>query len=157
MSLSVITISWRLAAGDIEANLRQLEAEAAPADMTARKVWHLLKMGFSVRRLVDALKLFREVRATTADVEQAHASAATVGKYHSEFGPESIHTRSFVNLVRSLLPVVKEAAPIRRCLRKLKRLKRKPARFQAGSTSSRTWWPLRGRRWRPGRASPSGG
>ena len=69
--------------------LSRLEALAqmdeANLDTTTARVRQLLLSGYSKEALVAGLLLLRDVRWSTLSVEQGHASATLVHKFHTEY------------------------------------------------------------------------
>eukprot|EP00972_Heterocapsa_arctica_P096300 14207510-Heterocapsa_arctica.AAC.1 len=61
-------------------------------------------MGFNRQQLLVGLQLLLDCPWGTVAVEQAHASAAVVKRYHHEYGLETLLPRSFVHGMRKLLP-----------------------------------------------------
>ena len=91
-----------LCQGDIEANLTFLHASPKPEEYTSEKIWSLLQLGFSRRKLVEAVQLFRDAAWSTAVVEQAHGSLAAVRRVHSEYGVDMLCLRCMVHVTRAL-------------------------------------------------------
>lgn len=96
---------WRLAIGDVRANLVQLQAveRSSVRHPVALKIKQLLAMGYNEHQLVEAIGLFREVPWTTTGVEQGHGSTAAMHKGHARLGPEQLCARSFLHSLRTLL------------------------------------------------------
>jgi hypothetical protein len=81
----------KLTFGDIEANLEtfaNLDVEAVRewADPMTWKMKCLLELGYSTRRLVEALELWKDRPCTVALTEKAHGSGAVMAKQHSQYG-----------------------------------------------------------------------
>jgi hypothetical protein len=99
-------LPWSLASGDPAANLEKLKSSPQPQEATAAKVWTLLQMGFNRQQLVVGLQLLQDCPWGTVAVEQAHASAAVVKRFHHEYGLETLIPRSLCHGMRKLLPQV---------------------------------------------------
>ena len=82
---------WKLALGDVIANLRALEDSQEPiSDITTSNIRELLRQGYPVQKIVDGLALLQEVPWTTLGVEQAHGSCATLHKLHATYGSQTL-------------------------------------------------------------------
>ena len=94
---------WCLAIGDVAANLDRLAETTGPiADSTTHKVRALLQVGFNRERLVAGIGLLQEVPWSTVPVEQAHASAACLHKYHPGYSQKMLSSRATLHQCRHL-------------------------------------------------------
>ena len=96
-------LPWKLATGDIAANLEELsKMESPPMESVTRKVWALLGQGFSREQLMAGLSLLRHLGWSSATVEQQHASATLVHRQHKQYGMARICSRALVHTARML-------------------------------------------------------
>ena len=66
---------WRLAVGDVAANVTALATlDEPPHESVARKVWALSKQGFSRAQLVAGITLLTHLGWSSATVEQQHGN-----------------------------------------------------------------------------------
>ena len=94
---------WSLAVGDIEDNLDDLAATDSPiSDPTTQKIRVLLQQGYNRKQVALGVALFREVSFSTVAVEQAHASAACIHKYHPAYESLMLSTRATLHQSRHL-------------------------------------------------------
>lgn len=94
---------WRLAVGDIQKNLDLLAASEEPIpDSCAHKVRLLLRAGFNRTRLEEGVALLREVPWSSVPVEQAHASAAVLHRFHPGYSEDLLSTRATLHQCRHL-------------------------------------------------------
>ena len=68
-----------------------------------KKIRKLLHRNHPMGQLNDGAKRLGDARWATATIEQAHASATLVHKYHRGMGIDRIASRSVLHLVRELL------------------------------------------------------
>ena len=94
---------WRLASGDIEANLANLSQEDTAMDPTSGKIRALVRSGFPVHRIVTGVQLLAEAHWTSTSVEQGHGSAATLHRLHKQYGANMLCQRSMLHMLRHLL------------------------------------------------------
>jgi hypothetical protein len=117
---------WRLAVGDVAENLARLAATEEPIrDSCTHKVRLLLRMGYNRDRLVAAVSLFREIPWSSVHVEQAHASAAVLHKYHPEYSVAMLATRATLHHGRHFFLQPPEERVLGRADKKLDTLTRK--------------------------------
>ena len=95
---------WRLARGDVRANLEALRGEAEPVDPATSRIWMLLEIGVDMNILEAAVKLLREIPWTTMIVEQMHGCLAALHRHHPDYSPDALVSRAFVMWLRRLLP-----------------------------------------------------
>lgn len=100
---------WRLAQGDINANLQRLREEGEPEEPTTAKIWHLLQLGWNAEVLKEAVGLLAEVAWGTKVAEEQHASAAVVTKYHPEMSEDAVCIRAFLHTCRNFLPTLSDS------------------------------------------------
>ena len=97
-------LPWSLGVGDVDENLSRLAGGPLPAQPTAQKIWQLLRIGYNNAQLKIGLALLLDAPWGTASVEQQHASATVVKKFHPEISQESLMERAFLHTFRLLLP-----------------------------------------------------
>ena len=126
-------LPWSLACGDPAANLDKLKDMPQPKEPTASKIWTLLQLGFNRQQLLVGFQLLLDAPWGTVAVEQQHASAATLRRFHGEYGLETLLPRSLVHGMRKLLPKPCLAEKVIAALKaKIHRLKAKrPSRIGA--------------------------
>ena len=104
---------WRLADGDIDANLDALAADPGVGlDPTTNKIKHSVQTGMNRERLKAGVSLLQEIPWSTTPVEQAHASAACLQRYHPEYGTSMLAARATLHQCRHLFltpPEVRKA------------------------------------------------
>ena len=95
---------WALCVGDdLPQNLSGLKAGGRPTEQTARKIYDLLQLDFPVEHLIAGLNLARQASWSTVVSEQGHASASSLRKAHSEYGADTLCSRSMLHMMRPLL------------------------------------------------------
>ena len=100
----VRTLPWRLAIGDIDANLDALAADGAGVeDSVSKKIRQLLLMKHNRLELKEAVGMFRQCRWSTALAEQLHGFAAVIHKLHREYGEETLTARTGCVYLRPLV------------------------------------------------------
>jgi hypothetical protein len=124
---------WRLAVGDVRANLDELSASDEPIrDSCAHKIRLLLRMGFNRERLASAVELMREVPWSAVPVEQAHASAAVLHRYHPGYSAEALATRATLHQCRHFFLEPPETAKQARESKRILALQRKAPKQVSG-------------------------
>lgn len=117
---------WKLAIGDIDANLDLLAVNAGPiSDSTTHKIRILLAQGFNRQQLKEGVQLLQEVSWSTVAVEQAHASAACLHKFHPTYEGLMLSTRATLHQCRHLFLTPPEAAAEAKEANRLARLRNK--------------------------------
>ena len=101
---------WRLARGDVSANITALADAADVKDETTAKIQQLARLGFNRAMLIQGVERLANVGWTTTVVEQGHGSAATIHRVHRQYGANMLSARSMVHMTRSLLPVAEEGS-----------------------------------------------
>ena len=97
------SLPWRLAVGDIDQNLADLEESQEPiSDMCAHRVRQLLRAGYNRATLKEAVSLLREVPWTSVPVEQAHGSCAVIHRQHPMYSLDTLAHRALVHQCRHL-------------------------------------------------------
>lgn len=123
-------LPWSLACGDPAANLEALKEQPQPQEATAAKIWTLLRLGYNRQQLLAGLQLLLDAPWGTVAVEQQHASAAVIKRFHHEVGMETLLPKSLVHSMQKLLPkaspAAKSIAELRGSIHKLK--SRQPSR-----------------------------
>ena len=117
---------WRLALGDVDENLQILAATGGPIrDSLTHKLRILLQMGYNKARLVSAVTLLREVPWSSVPVEQAHASAAVLHRFHPQYSTGMLATRATLHQARHLFQQPPEDRVAARAARKLEKVRRR--------------------------------
>ena len=106
---SAKSLPWTLTRGCIAENLRALAAGDMPDETISAKIWQLMRLGYNVKELTEALGLLAEARWSTKVVEQQHGSAAAMHKAHPSYIAESLSRRAFLHMVTALLPSPSES------------------------------------------------
>ena len=84
--------------------ISELSEGPEPAEPTSANIHRLLHGGWSPEAIKEGLRLAAEVPWGTKVVEEVHASAATVRKFHHEMAPEAVRIRAFFHLMRRVAP-----------------------------------------------------
>ena len=96
-----------LAAGEsdeaLSVALDGLAAAAKPDEQVASQLWQLLRMGYSKSRLVNVLRLVRDLEWSTLRAEQTHASAAVLMRFHPDYGVDTLAARALILSTNRLL------------------------------------------------------
>jgi hypothetical protein len=87
---------WSLLQGDREANLNQLARGELPGEVTSRKIYRLVKVGFPMQTLLDGLHLMSMMPHSSAFIEKPHSDACSIIRRHKEYGEETLSSRSMV-------------------------------------------------------------
>ena len=116
------SLPWRLATGDIEANLAILRSEDQPVDEVSSRIWSLVSGGYPLAQVAQALRLVQDIPWGTSQVEQQHASATLMKKHHQEIGQNMLMMRSFFHSLRPLLQPHTEDPERVRHVQKLRKL-----------------------------------
>jgi hypothetical protein len=82
---AALSLPWRLASGDILANLNSFASEEEPVEPTAAKIHRLLRLGYNRHALVLGVERVADARWTTTVQEQGHGSGAAIRKAHSTY------------------------------------------------------------------------
>ena len=126
---------WNLASGDVKAKLTTLAAQPEmPHDDTVAKIWRLLRAGFGLRELEQALALVRDLPWSAASVEQQHGSASTIMKYHDRLGRSSMMSRALLHAMRQFFEPDADAQAVSSLQRKVdsQRAKRRRVSYLTG-------------------------
>jgi hypothetical protein len=120
-----------LVRGDPKENLRNWQQRPeAPSDPTSQKIWRLLKLGYSVPKLLDALKLSARCSWSTSVAEQGHALASSLVRGHRMCGSRTVQGRALVIAARALFSTTATERKLRLAEASLASLGRKrPGRF----------------------------
>ena len=89
-------LPWTLVRGDIEANLAELRSEPQPQEPVSKNIWKLLRMGYSTKKLVHAMKLLADCPWTTVPAEQQHASISSLKRHHPDYSWGMLACRSLL-------------------------------------------------------------
>lgn len=116
---------WRIADGDIDANLTELSNQGEVMEPTTVKIQQLVGMGFNRAALTSAIELMRQVHWTTTGVEQGHGSAAVLHRQHARLGAEQLCGRALLHMARPLFANDEEIERRRRAEDTVAKLKRK--------------------------------
>lgn len=112
-----------LTQGNIEDNVASLaRREGEIQDPTARQLRVLLDAGELQAHIVDALVLLRDCPCTSTLVEEGHASAAVLKRYHEDYSEAVLRCRALLHQQRALLrpsPIQKKLTTIDRRVERL--------------------------------------
>ena len=122
---------WKLAIGDIDANIAALAGLAEPPeDSVARKIWSLCREGFPRSQLHAGIALLRHVGWSSATVEQQHASASVIHRQHKQYGMAMICCRALLHTARLFFSQPRgDTAEEKLALRAQRLLARRPSGF----------------------------
>jgi len=105
---------WKLAVGNVQENFDALAASDEPhSDSCTHKNRLLLRAGFSRASLAEGVALLAEVPWSSVPVEQAHASAATLHRFHPGYSEEMLATRATLHQCRHLFQDPEQAKEAR--------------------------------------------
>ena len=126
---------WRLAAGDIDANLDTFAADPEVSlDPIANKVKRLAQAWMTRERLKAGVSLLQEIPWSTTPVEQAHASAARLQRYHPEYGTSMLAARATLHQCRHLFLTPPEVHKAEKAEARLAALQKKnPFKFRGSN------------------------
>jgi hypothetical protein len=105
---------WRLVRGNVEDNveaLRRTDPVVADPGMTL-KMQHLLKVGFSVKRLVAGASLLLEIIGDTLPSECGHGSIAVLQRMRPDLSSEQLCVRGGLHQARAFFTPTKEDATL---------------------------------------------
>ena len=116
-------LPWLLVTGQgVEAELDALAAmEAVPSDPTAAKIQGLMKVGYNRAALVEAVELLRDIRWSSATVEQGHRSASIIGQLHATMGSDMLMMRSYIHMMKPLVTAEKARKSVTVALKRIAR------------------------------------
>lgn len=116
---------WHLCLGDRRAQLNRLgESAEPPTESTTWKIWRLLRLGYSVERLLEALELMNKLSWSATVTEQGHAQASSLRKLHVSYSAETLVTRSMLGAMRPLMAPTKSDQRLVRMQQRLASLAR---------------------------------
>ena len=92
---------WKLVAGDVSANLDELERGPAVADPTTSKIKTLLGLGFNRHSLVEGVERLGDVSWSTNVHEQGHASASLLRGEHPMYSSKTLTARAMLHMSRA--------------------------------------------------------
>eukprot|EP00971_Amphidinium_carterae_P074717 1476712-Amphidinium_carterae.1 len=93
-------LPWSLCEGDVLANMEALVAsETCPSEHASRHLWQLGKAGLTTAALVRVVHMLATCSFTTKTTEKLHASAATVGRFHTHT-VDVLCSRAFMHSIR---------------------------------------------------------
>ena len=95
---------WRLAEGNVTANLQALADDSGPLHGVTKKIRDLVGVEYPLHRIVPGVQLLAEVQWTSTSVEQGHGSAATLYRLHKQYGANMLCQRSLLHMMRHLVP-----------------------------------------------------
>ena len=126
---------WKLACGDVDANLAALAAlDAPPAqESVTRKMWALAssEFDFPLEQLREAVGLLGHISWSSATVEQQHASATQVKHRHHTYGTNTLCTRALIHTARLFFAVRPEDKAIARLQERLRaHLEKQPCKLR---------------------------
>ena len=93
---------WKLALGDVDANLEALRQLPAPREETTLQIWTLVKIGYSRVQVVQAVRLLLKCPWSSVPVEHGHASASMLMKCHGQYSTSTLMSRALVHMMRPL-------------------------------------------------------
>ena len=129
----VRSLPWRLAIGDVSANLDAFAGSSEPIeDAVAKKIKTLLTMKFNRPELEEAVKMLRECRWSTAFAEQLHAQCAVLHKLHREYGAETLCSRTMLHFLKLLTGVDPLVLEEQKAKKKLTLLSKRTPEFASG-------------------------
>ena len=126
---------WALARGDIEQNLRDLDAHPDPKGPRGldagcgQKAKRLLTMKYPFQLLVKGARMLLDVIWGTRSVEQGHGSCAVIHRVHKLLTPVQLAVRSLLHQARAFFSRCPEEQSLARLRTKLDRLKAKKAQY----------------------------
>jgi len=118
--------------GEVKQNLIDMANGPQPIESISAQAWRLLRTGYPIEPLVELWDEIKNVPWSSNGVEQMHAGAAQVHKYHPEFEMESIACRSFMYLARPLFMPSEAAIVMERMQQKLDKYAGARCRFITG-------------------------
>ena len=95
------TCLWKLVAGDVSANLDELERGPAVADPTTSKIKTLMGLGFNRHSLVEGVERLGDVSWSTNVHEQGHASASLLRGEHPLYSSKTLTARAMLHMSRA--------------------------------------------------------
>ena len=117
---------WNLAVGDVGLNLDALATSTEEiADACTHKIRLLVQNGFPREQLIRGIALFREVSWSSVPVEQSHASAAILHRFHPEYSMEMLTARATLHQCSHLFLTPTEAGKEARYATRLDNLRKK--------------------------------
>eukprot|EP00971_Amphidinium_carterae_P173831 3445766-Amphidinium_carterae.1 len=91
-------LPWSLCHGDIQQNLRDLQAQPAPPhDNVSSKIWGLLQSGSTIQFIEEGVRLLAMASFTSQFVEKLHASMSLVRRHHPSYGERTLCARLLPN------------------------------------------------------------
>lgn len=93
-----------LCKGDMSLNLATLAAGVRPThESVADQMWQLLQFDYPASALIEVLQSISDLPWSSMAVEQAHAGAAVVMRYHPDLHEDSMMCRSMLYQMRALV------------------------------------------------------
>ncbi len=94
---------WRLCDGDARERLHELGKYAVDLDETSSNIRSLVLAGYNETRLCDGIDRLRQCAFSTSTQEQGHGSAASLHKFHKQYGRNVLMGRSVVHTMTPLI------------------------------------------------------
>lgn len=128
---------WKLvSSGSILQNVKDLEACTEPIrDPLTHKVRLLARTDFGHQNLVEALTLLQQWPWSSTLVEQSHASAAVLRRYHPTYEPQMLSARASLHQCRHILQI---DTPLTKLAAMEERVKARRARKNPYKASGKT-------------------
>ena len=143
---------------ELSNKLEELRASPKPHEQVTLQIWELLQYGYSKNRLLGVLQLIQDLEWSTLCAEQFHASAASLSRFHPEYGCATLISRALVVSTNRLLPsksdTEKELDKYRRALGKL--VMRQPQNIGADKLFLRDLMSLAKKKYGVGSGRPAG-
>lgn len=118
-------LPFSLVGGNVREKLLQMAAGGRPEDETAATIYELLKLGYPLVELEQAVDLLGQTSWSTTCVEQGHSAAAQVVRRHPEYSSSLMAARSMIIQARTLFATSKVERGIHRAQRSILRLQSK--------------------------------
>ena len=123
---------WKLAIGSISENLQGFRSSDEDLDIhsTEWAIRQLLRMGFSLARLVQAVELLRDIPWSTLPCERSHGSSAVMHRAHPTYSGIVLAEKAFLHMCRCFMtPTLEDNQAMRQQRRIDKLMKKDPARI----------------------------
>ena len=112
-------------AGDVSANLDELERGPAVADPTTSKIKTLMGLGFNRHSLVEGVERLGDVSWSTNVHEQGHASASLLRGEHPMYSSKTLTARAMLHMSRAFFTKLAKDRTAARLERSASRLNKK--------------------------------
>lgn len=95
---------FKLCRGDIDRNMQDLMNGSEPSEGNTRNLWQLLHERCPWSAVKRMITLIGQTSFSTLVVEQLHASAAMISRYHPEYQLAQLMGRSMIYTINKILP-----------------------------------------------------